>query len=209
MSPESTAAFFAGLQLPTGAQYCMVLGRLFKLHPDFDAVLFAVLHRNPATYVLVVREADFELNDLLFERWKTFQVNYSMSFVLDRIKFVNYLFYTTALVHDTVILDTFPYGGCLTTHDALSNGRPIVTLPGAHARGRFSYSMYRQMRHTNLVAQNATHYVDLVHRLLNDPVFLQNQQQQIEKKFVENIHMNREVAKEWIDFFLRLFDARD
>lgn len=57
-----------------------------------------------------------------------------------------------------VVLDTYPYGGCLTALDALSNGVPIVVLPGPMERGRHAMSIYRQMGVMDFVADTADDY---------------------------------------------------
>lgn len=50
----------------------MILGRLFKVHPLFDDVLFDILMRTPANvYVVIVREKNnIELNSDLYQRLK-------------------------------------------------------------------------------------------------------------------------------------------
>jgi hypothetical protein len=65
---------------------------------------------------------------------------------MKQVRFVSYDRYTVALQAAHVVLDTFPYGGCLTTHDALSNAVPSVTLPLEHVRGRYTLSMYAQIQ---------------------------------------------------------------
>jgi predicted O-linked N-acetylglucosamine transferase (SPINDLY family) len=49
------------------------------------------------------------------------------------------------MAHASVILDTFPYGGCLTAQEAMSNGKVVVTLPSDYVRGRFTMNLYEQM----------------------------------------------------------------
>jgi len=66
---------------------------------------------------------------------------------LGRVRFLHYWNYIRVLrlPQTLAVLDTWPYGGCLTALEALSNGRPVMTLPSAYARGRFALSMYRLM----------------------------------------------------------------
>ncbi len=44
-------------------------------------------------------------------------------------------------------------------------------------------------------------------QLKNDPVFLQSQQQRIEKKFVETIRMRREITNDWVDSKIRIISV--
>merc|ERR1711903_21012 len=44
-----------------------------------------------------------------------------------------------------VVLDTFPVGGCTTSLQAFSVGRPVLSLPSSQLRGRFTLGMLRRM----------------------------------------------------------------
>ena len=44
-----------------------------------------------------------------------------------------------------VVLDTFPVGGCTTSLQAFFVGRPVLSLPSSHLRGRFTLGMLRRM----------------------------------------------------------------
>lgn len=233
--------------LPVNSKFCLVLGRLFKLHPSFDEILFRILQSTPDNvYILFVREKNSALNDLLYRRWEEYQeklcceeeqsqreinhgtvlptccgnmnlyqrlyqyrhldmtevdskvnirgkrsnsldnscegdsmfckkmmsnvVTGNQTFVMHRLRFIHYSSYLDAVLSAHVVLDTYPYGGngraytvvlviqlshcacisgfhemlislaigsysgCLTSHDAMSNGVPMVTLPSQFAR---------------------------------------------------------------------------
>ena len=67
--------------------------------------------------------------------------------LLARVRFIPYESnYFRLLAHPAtrVVLDTFPYGGCLTTHDALTEGVPVVPLPQRPLSGRLTAAMYAQ-----------------------------------------------------------------
>lgn len=122
---------------------------------------------------------------------------------LSRVRFAHYHLYVEAVMSATMVLDTFPYGGCLTTHDALSNGVPMVTLPLEHVRGRYSYGMYSQMGHDGLVASSTEEYVTLALRLFHDVAFRDAHAAAIRRKFGEDIHKNHLVAQEWLTFIFK------
>ena len=67
--------------------------------------------------------------------------------------------------------------------------------------------MYKQMNHTQLIADNVSHYVELVSKLLSDDVFWNEQHQLVAAKFRDNIHQNNLVAKEWLEFLKRAIDT--
>lgn len=72
-------------------------------------------------------------------------------------------------------------------------------------RGRFTQAMYQQMEHTDLVAQNTSHYVSLVYKLLIDDSFATVQSIAIGEAFRRKIHQNKNIAHEWLQFVLKLF----
>jgi predicted O-linked N-acetylglucosamine transferase (SPINDLY family) len=83
-----------------------------------------------------------------------------------RLEFSDYL---SLLVAADVLLDPIHYGGGLTMHDALSLNRPVVTLPGEFARGRYAAGLYEKMEVTTLVADSPQHYAELAVQLANEP----------------------------------------
>jgi len=190
------------LGLPPNARYICVLGRLFKFHPAFSRVMARILTAVPGAYVVVVAEVSFHTNQLLFERLQDTMEPESPGTV-SRVRFANFKHYNHIMHQAVGVLDTFPYGGCLTTHDALSNSVPMVTLPLEHVRGRYSLGMYEQMQHLDLVAHNESHYVDLAVRLLTDDGFQKQQSAAIDLAYNTRYHRNDRVAEEWVEFFHR------
>ena len=59
-----------------------------------------------------------------------------------------------------VVLDTFPYGGGVTSFEALSVGRPVVTLAFDTMPGRFTYAFYVRMGMWDCIAFDANEYVE-------------------------------------------------
>lgn len=68
-----------------------------------------------------------------------------------------------------VALDPFPYGGGLTTLDALWMGVPLVTLRGRTIQGRLSASILTAIGRSDWIAESPEDYIALVERLLADP----------------------------------------
>ena len=54
----------------------MVLGQLFKLHPDFDDSVFRILSSSPDdSFIVLVRERNAALNSMLAARWRALQLD--------------------------------------------------------------------------------------------------------------------------------------
>lgn len=170
----------------------------------------------PVFSVVFISESVWEWNEEILQmigarvqlKLASQQQTERLSDCLSRVKFVHYDHYVEAVLSATLVLDTFPYGGCLTTHDALSNGIPMVTLPLEHVRGRYTYGMYHQMGHTDLIAGSVAEYVALALRLFRDPGFRHSQSADISRKFSNEIHKNHLVAQEWLTFIYKSWTSQ-
>ena len=119
----------------------MVLGRLFKLHPDFDVVIvnllryFASEDKTHTMYLVLVKEDLLSINERIFQRLSSLIAEGEREEAMSRLRFVNYAsHYHLILSKARVVLDTFPYGGCLTALDALYSNIPLLTVPSQFIR---------------------------------------------------------------------------
>ena len=97
----------ADFTMPTTAKYCLVIGRLFKLHPVFDDAVRRILLANPNTYLVLIFEKVVAWNRIVVERLYT-RLGATL---LSRVRLGVFDVYSKLLSHADVVLDTFPYGG--------------------------------------------------------------------------------------------------
>ena len=71
-----------------------------------------------------------------------------------------------------IALDPTPYGGVITTCEALSLGVPVVTLAGDRLLGRYGTTLLHAVGLGELVAENDEAYVDAAVALARDPARL-------------------------------------
>eukprot|EP00536_Pseudo-nitzschia_multiseries_P008923 jgi/Psemu1/257683/estExt_Genewise1Plus.C_2370016 len=111
----------------------------FKLFPEFDELLCGVLAKDPLGHAILHKEDQTGHTDRFHQRMVAAGCD------MDRVHFVSsqphhllMALYRTA----TVILDSYPAGGCTTTREALELGKAIVTWPARLLGGRWTLGLY-------------------------------------------------------------------
>jgi predicted O-linked N-acetylglucosamine transferase (SPINDLY family) len=163
--------------LPTDRHLYICPQALFKLHPDFDAIIAGILRGDPLGEVVLVEARTTAWNEQLRKR---FQV--TIPDVVGQVRFVPGLsqddFLSLIAVCD-VMLDTIYFNGMNTSLEALAVGTPVVTMPTTLQRGRHTFGMYARMGMTECIAATPQKYISLAQRLGTDTVFRQQVKDQI------------------------------
>lgn len=170
--PESPVeATRADLGLPEGKNLYLIPQSAFKLHPDNDALITAVLaaDRNGAG-VLFAGDAPGVI-DALVSRLKPRFEQHSLSTRTDLVFLpaVAHDVYLAINKHCDVMLDSVHWSGGNTALDALSVGLPIVTMPGRLMRGRQSSAMLHLLGLDDGVVSTPQEYVQAAVGLGTDP----------------------------------------
>jgi predicted O-linked N-acetylglucosamine transferase (SPINDLY family) len=178
---------------------------LFKFHPDFDAVLAAILRHDPAG-ILVLLEGRYPVwRELLTKRFER-----TMPDVCNRIRFVprqSREGYMGLLSVTDVLLDPLHFGGGNSSYEGLTLGVPIVTLPSSFLRGRITYALYRQMGLMDCVVETPDEYVRLAVELGTNI----DRRRQLQRAIGEAspVILNRDAAVRSVEnFFERAFTER-
>jgi protein O-GlcNAc transferase len=164
--PPSPLKPRAAFNLPADRPLYLCPQNLFKVHPDMDDLIAAILRRDPRGVVALVEGRVRSWSALLRNRWQQ-----TIPDVQQRIVFVPRMRegdYLNLIALADVMLDTVHFNGMNTSLEALALGTPVVTLPGAFQRGRHTQAMYRKMGLEDLIATSADAYVDAAVRLAND-----------------------------------------
>ena len=142
---------------------------LFKFHPDFDAILAAILRRDPGGEIVITYDVELDLYRL--PRLQS-RLRKACDDVFDRIVFLPRAdrreVYLQRLQACEVVLDTVHYCGGNSSLDAISAGALIVTLPSGFNRGRHTYGFFRKMRFHATIAESPEHYVEIAVRIATD-----------------------------------------
>ena len=162
------AAARSDLGLPLGKLVYLCIQAPYKFHPDFDRAIGSILRSGPADSVvaLVWGKAEHWTNALLRRFQET--LGDDAAALAQRIILLPRLASSrmpSLLASADVVLDTWPFGGGVTSFEALSVGRPVVTLAYDTMPGRFTYAFYVKMGVWECVAFDAEEYVQTAVRL--------------------------------------------
>ncbi|MGH8700799.1 MAG: hypothetical protein ACREVR_06430, partial [Burkholderiales bacterium] len=145
------------LGLPPRRPLYACLQMPFKLHPDMDAVLAAVLERDPRGEIALLDRHAFWSEQLRQRFTRTIGADATRIRFLPKMSHERYL---ATIAAADVVLDPLYFGGCNSSCEALALGVPVVTLPGTHLFGRFTLGLYEEMGLRDCVAGSTDAYVD-------------------------------------------------
>ena len=155
------------LGLPVGGNLYLCPQTLYKLHPDFDALLGTILQRDPDGFVILIDGQFRDYTRQLKERFeRTLGPLQNRVIFLRNMPFERFM---AVLQAADVILDTIHFNGMNSSLEAFAVGTPVVTLPSALQRGRHTQAMYRKMGILDCIARDPEDYVGIALRLGTDP----------------------------------------
>jgi len=201
VAAEKNRAYF-GLSATAHIYLCPQV--LFKLHPDFDAILGGILRADPAAEIVLIDARISAWGDILRRRFAA-----SISDVAHRIRFLPGMSpedFVALLAVADVVLDTLYFNGMNTSLEAFAVGTPIVTMPSAQQRGRHTYGMYRHMNMLDCIASDPAQYIDLCVKLATDAGF----RSAIKEKILARNHVLYEdmtVVREFERFFVQACES--
>jgi predicted O-linked N-acetylglucosamine transferase (SPINDLY family) len=158
----------AELGLPADAHIYYCPQSPFKLHPDFDGVLRAVLERDPRAGILLLDGRPRSAPRLRERFVRSLGPLAPRVHFLERLPPEDFLQYLAAA---DVILDPLYFGGCNSSCEVFALGQPMLTLPGPQLPGRFTMALYREMEIADCIAGDAGEYADIAVRLACEPDF--------------------------------------
>ncbi|MBE5313955.1 MAG: tetratricopeptide repeat protein [Xanthomonadales bacterium] len=140
-----------------------------KLHPAFDDLITRIIAADPRAMVVMFEDNVPALTQRLRQRMAQAGV--------DPERHVRWLpratsehFRAVARACD-VLLDSPGFSGGNTSLDAIAQGLPLVTLPGATMRSRQSAAMLRACGCAELIAESAEDYVERALRVANEDAY--------------------------------------
>lgn len=204
----AAAALESQRALPSGQRKAHVYlcpQNLRKYHPDFDALLAAILDADPAARIAIIADPQPHVTELLLRRLRP-----KLGRQADRLEVLPRMTepaYLAALASADVVLDTPHYGGGANTiYDTLAVGTPLVTLPGEHHRTRWAQAACRKLGIPEMVATGSQQYVELAVRTATDSDYRQQLRARI-LAAADVLFADGRAVEELRQFFLQAIEA--
>ena len=191
------------LGLPRDTRLYACLQTLFKLHPDFDAVLVSILDRDPAGEVLLIGSPRSDA-DLLRERFKR-----TLGAAAARVRFLDPMpqeRYLATVAAADVALDPLYFGGNNSSCEALALGVPLVTLPGDHLYGRYTFALYREMGLDDCIVHTFDEYAQVACRIACDSELRRSISREIADRS-RIVFERKDITLAYADFFEEIVAA--
>ena len=157
------------LKLPENVRLYGCPQSLFKLHPDFDAILAEILLRDPEGYIVLIGKENKEKywSEILRKRWSQ---NYSILnkkvLFIDKLSLLEFISLCKCV---DVLLDPTHFGGGNSFLESMLVGTPSITMLGTHLKTNITAAAYKQMKILSPpIVQSSKEYVNLTIELAKD-----------------------------------------
>jgi protein O-GlcNAc transferase len=148
---------------PEGVSLYTNMNKPQKIHPEFDRLVCGIMMKDPHGHV-ALHKADREVNQEIYEE-RLVRAGCDMA----RVHFLPTQPHhrLMGLVQaSTVVLDSYPAGGCTTTREILEVGKAVVTLPARLLGGRWTLGYYNiidldESAKEALIAKSEDEYINL------------------------------------------------
>ncbi|WP_165830480.1 tetratricopeptide repeat protein [Phenylobacterium soli] len=194
------------LGLPAQGALYGCLQSLFKIHPDFDAVLAEIAARDPTGWIVFAEGPQPAWSQALRRRWETSAPGLGARTVfLPRAPIERYL---ATLAEMDILLDPPHFGSGTTFFDAMMWGAPVLTWPGGFSRGRIVAALYEQMgAGRELVVQRLDDYAARAVALAADKPQLSALRRELETAAERNLFRDARAVRAFEAFLLAAVDA--
>lgn len=142
----------SALGLPANIRLYLCPQTLFKMHPDFDAMLGQILRTDPSGLVMMIKLGHETWRQKLLARFERTIPDVQQRILwMDRMSAMKYQHLFRL---GDVALDPYRFGSGNTCLEALAMGTPLVTCPDQFMRTRMAFACYSRMGLTDPVTDS-------------------------------------------------------
>lgn len=209
-SDMSSRSFFRSIMTPKGSwgdaifdendniHWYTCMQKPHKFMPEMDPLLCNVLRDDP-NGILLLHQPDKSVKML-----EAFEHRLQIAGCdMQRIYFIPALSHHILLALyqvSTLILDSYPAGGCTTTREALELSKVVVTLPARLLGGRWSFAYYNilgdDILNEHVIADSPEDYVRKAVRLGTEALLRKEMESRI-RGSLHNLYRNDDAVRSW------------
>ncbi|KDO27986.1 hypothetical protein SPRG_07264 [Saprolegnia parasitica CBS 223.65] len=199
--PETTTLPFTGrdhFHLPPSSHVYLCPQTLMKLHPAFDSIFNDILTFDPNGLVVLL----YSPRQIVWKHRVRDRLARNAPAVHDRILFLEtqpYDKFLSLLATSDVLLDPFPFGGGVTTLDALAVGLPVVTLPAKQTVVALAAGFCRRLNLSTCIVKDEAAYVATAVALASDKPLQTSARQEILDAH-RTLYHDKATVDEWSAF---------
>ena len=178
------------LNIPNNRQILFCIQNMRKLNLDFFNLLKTIIELKP-NIIILLRKHFLKKNNI-DDIYKLTNGKNNILFIDDCSTHL----YHCYIYHSTLVLDTYPFGGCNSSLEGFSLGKIVITRPAEYLAGRFTYGFYKKMNIMDAIVDNYQDYIDKVIYYLDNTTA----RKELEHRILENTHLlfnNEDSVKEW------------
>jgi len=189
--------------IPTEGHWYLSMQKPYKFQPEFDSILCGILNSDPEGR-LILQEPLYSNYNILVNRLAKAKCDmFRVHFLPFQIPhFLFSLYYMS-----DVILDTYPFGGCISTRGALELGKAVVTLPSLQLGGRWTSAYYKIMGDETLnkhvIATSTSDYIHKAVQIGSNEKLRHNLQRRIRKVFPKLLY-KMEAVHNWENMLTKI-----
>jgi protein O-GlcNAc transferase len=189
----------SALGLPAHIRLYLCPQTIFKLHPEFDAMLGGILRADPNGLVMMIKLGHETWRQKLLARFaRTIPDVQQRILWMDRLSAMK--FQHLFRLGD-VALDPYRFGSGNTCLEALAMGTPLITCPDPFMRTRMAVACYNRMGLTDPVVDCPEQFVQRATQIAMNPDYRQHLTNEIRERsevLFDNIAAVRELEG-WIE----------
>lgn len=191
--------------IPTNKDLCVygLTGTAFKIYPVMDDIICHLIKGNQNAVVVLIECRKRQLFDRVFQRVTSALTDEEKHRVITVPHQNSVQSYLSLVRSFDAVLDTIPFGGCISIFETFFIGRCIVTMPTSKLYGRFTKGLYERMGIVEMIAKTPDEYIKIAENVGKDHAF----RSRIESKIVNNIDMileDEHAIDEWCSFLTSL-----
>jgi protein O-GlcNAc transferase len=202
--PLAKRSNYAFRTIPERGNWYTCMQQPHKFMPEMDSLICGILQKDPDGRIILHAAKSPMVKQSFLARLRNAGCD------LERIHFLPMQPHHTLLalyMVSTIMLDSYPAGGCTTTREILELGKAVVTLPASRLGGRWSYAYYQILGDEDLnskvIASSEQDYIDKAVALGTT----QELRDKVEAKIRENLHKlyeQDEAVRSWETVLLQI-----